>query len=118
MVIDFHRGENLTKLNILFSAKNIKTGKTPAMYKINGLIHQKNTILKHRTQSRFRPVIRHFTGVHPVVMIYGNSYESGKSLLNGTFSGALPREKGKNFCSIHPGIRTIHRRNFFSPCGI
>lgn len=55
--------------------------------KINGPIHQKNTIAKHRIQRTYRPFYRHFTGTQAIGIILINTYESGKSRLNGHFSG-------------------------------
>jgi len=37
--------------------------KTPIISKINGLVHAKNILPKHRIQSRFRPVLRQKRGV-------------------------------------------------------
>ncbi|HNR64657.1 MAG TPA: hypothetical protein PKJ95_00010 [Atribacterota bacterium] len=53
---------------------------------INGRVHTKNILPKHRTQSHSRPVLGHITGIHTVVIIIPIFTNGRKCRLNAVFS--------------------------------
>jgi len=54
------------------------------MCKINGLVHTKNILPKHRTQSRFRPVLRQKRGVQAIGIIITILTNGRRSRMNFT----------------------------------
>jgi len=90
--------------------ENPNAPKTPIISQINGRVHTKNILPKHRIQSRFRPVLRQKRGVQASIINYLFSRMPQKAIECGIFIYCTFRGDGQKRRSSFSSGRSPGRR--------